>query len=439
MMAPSTFWMPALAGLCIALAPWLVSSSALANTTRAIDRIVAVVNAEVITESELNARSDAVRRRILREGGAPPPGDELREQVLEKLVSDSARLQAARSVGINIDSASIDRTLARLAAEAGRSVTEFQKGIAAEGIPLEVFRRELAVEIAMSRVRERDIESRVQVSEAEVDAWLEEQKTAAPQINLAQILVPVPEGAPAEVWSRAQALAERISRGARGGADFGRILASLTAAGEQASGGSLGLRPVDRMPELFLDAVRALAVGEVSEAVRSPVGFHVLKVIERRGAGAAEGVPVRQTRARHILGSVDALNSESEVQRRLAEVRQRILAGSVSFAAMARQYSADGTASQGGELGWLYAGDTVPEFESAMNALQPGEISEPVRSPFGLHLIEVLERRTDSASPQRLRSQARAAIRARKSAEAFEEWVALARDRAFVQIRLDER
>ena len=156
--------MPALAGLCIALAPWLVSSSALANTPSAIDRIVAVVNAEVITESELNARSDAVRRRILREGGAPPPGDELREQVLEKLVSDSARLQAARSVGINIDSASIDRTLARLAAEAGRSVTEFQKGIAAEGIPLEVFRRELAVEIAMSRVRERDIESRVQVS-----------------------------------------------------------------------------------------------------------------------------------------------------------------------------------------------------------------------------------------------------------------------------------
>ncbi|MFZ9405901.1 MAG: SurA N-terminal domain-containing protein, partial [Burkholderiaceae bacterium] len=232
--------MSVLTGLCIALVTSQVCTSAMASTARMADRIVAVVNAEVITETELNARSEAVRRRILREGGAPPPQEELREQVLEKLVTDSARMQAARSVGINIDPTTIDRTMARLASEAGRSLSEFQKEVTAEGIPMEVFRQELAVELAMNRVRERDIDSRIQVSEAEVDAWLEEQKTAVPQINLAQILVPVPEGAPAEAWARAGELAARIARGARAGADFNRIVTSLSATGERVSGGSLG-------------------------------------------------------------------------------------------------------------------------------------------------------------------------------------------------------
>jgi peptidyl-prolyl cis-trans isomerase SurA len=439
MMALSLSWMPAIAGLCVAAALWAGSAVAVASTARSVDRIVAIVNTEVITERELVMRTDAIRKRIQREGGALPPEDLLREQVLEKLVNDSARLQAARSVGITIDDVTIDRTLSRIAADAGRSPAEFQKGLAADGIPLEVFRQELAVELAMNRIRERDVDSRVQVSEAEVDAWLEEQKTAAPQINLAQILVPVPEGATAEQQSRAAELAARIARGARSGADFGRIIASYTAAGERISGGVMGLRPLDMVPELFVQAVRGVAAGESSDLVRSPVGFHVLRVIERRGASATMAAPVRQTRARHILARVDAVNPEVEVQRRLAEVRGRIQARAVNFADMARQYSADGSAAQGGELGWLYAGDTVPEFEAAMNALEPGEVSEPVRTPFGFHLIEVLERRTDSASPERLRAQARSVIRTRKSAEAFEEWVSLARDRAFVQIRLDER
>lgn len=439
MMSLPLSWMPAIAGLSLLAALWMAPAAAVANSARSVDRIVAIVNSEVITERELEVRTEAIRKRIQREGGALPPEDLLREQVLEKLVIDSARLQAARSVGITIDESTIDRTVSRIAADAGRSPAEFQKGLLADGIPLEVFRQELAVELAMNRIRERDVDPRVQVSEAEVDAWLEEQKTAAPQINLAQILIPVPEGASAEQLARAAELSARIARGARSGADFGRIVASYTAAGEQVSGGVMGLRPIDRIPELFEQAVRGVAAGESSDVVRSPVGFHILRVIERRGASATLAAPVRQTRARHILARVDALNPESEVQRRLAEVRGRIQGGTVGFAEMARQYSADGSASQGGELGWLYAGDTVPEFEAAMNALQPGEISEPVRSPFGFHLIEVLERRTDSASPERLRAQARGIIRARKSAEAFEEWGSLARDRAFVQIRLDDR
>lgn len=439
MMALSMSWMPPIAGLCIAAALVACASPAAASTARSVDRIVAIINTEVITERELDLRTEAIRRRIQRDGGTIPSADALREQVLEKLVNDSAQLQAARNVGISIDPSMIDRALARVAADAGRSPEAFIQGLSAEGVPPEVLRKELELELAMSRIRERDVDSRIQVSEAEIDAWLEEQKTAAPQINLAQILVPVPEGASAEQQNQAAELASRIARGARSGADFGRIIASYTAAGERISGGVIGLRPIDMIPELFIQAVQGVAAGDTSEVVRSPVGFHVLRVIERRGAHATMAAPVRQTRARHILVRVDAVNPESEVQRRLSEVRGRIQAGTVHFADMARQYSADGSASQGGDLGWLYAGDTVPEFEAAMNALALGEISEPVRSPFGFHLIEVLERRTDSASADRLRAQARGVIRARKSAEAFEEWVSLARDRAFVQIRLDER
>lgn len=439
MMTLPLSWMPAIAGLSVAVVLWAGPAVTVASTARSVDRIVAVVNTEVITERELTVRTEAIRKRLERDGGALPSDDVLREQVLEKLVNDSARLQAARSVGVTIDEATIDRTVSRIAADAGRSPVEFQKGLAADGIPLEVFRQELAVELSMNRIRERDVDPRIQVSEAEVDAWLEEQKTAPAQINLAQILIPVAEGASAAELAKASELAARIARGARSGADFGRIIASYTAAGERVSGGVMGLRPLDRVPELFVQAVQGVAAGETSEVVRSPVGFHVLRVIERRGASATLAAPVRQTRARHILARVDAVNPEPEVQRRLAEVRGRIQARSVNFADMARQYSADGSAAQGGDLGWLYAGDTVPEFESAMNALEPGEVSEPVRTPFGFHLIEVLERRTDSASPERLRAQARGAIRARKSAEAFEEWSSLARDRAFVQIRLDER
>jgi peptidyl-prolyl cis-trans isomerase SurA len=432
-------WMFALAGLCLAVAAATSPGNLHAAAPQPLDRIVAIVNAEVITERELQSRVDAIQKRIARDGGRPAPLEQLREQVLERVILDAARLQAARASGISIDEATIDRTVARLASDAGRSVEQFVAGLRAEGVLPEMFRREIALELALGRVRDRDIDPKVQVSEAEVDAWLEDQKTAIPQINLAQILVSVPEAASSDQLASARALAEQIARGAQAGTDFNRILASYASTGQSVTGGVLGLRPLEMLPELFVQAVSKLAVGDATGPVQSPVGFHVLRVLERRGAGADSAAPVRQTRARHILVRIDAINPESEVIRRLTEVRERLLARTVSFADMARQYSADGSASQGGDLGWLYPGDTVPEFEAAMNALAVGEVSEPIRSPFGLHLIEVTERRTDSASADRVRAQARAAIRARKSAEAFEEWSALARDRAYVQWRLDDR
>jgi peptidyl-prolyl cis-trans isomerase SurA len=184
-----------------------------------------------------------------------------------------------------------------------------------------------------------------------------------------------------------------------------------------------------------------LPVNGISPVVRSPAGFHVLKLIERRSAGGSRisSAPVRQTRARHILVRVNELNPESEVVRRLTEIRERIEAGTVEFADMARQYSADGSAQQGGDLGWVYPGDTVPEFERAMDALEPGKTAGPVRTPFGFHLIQVTDRRTDEASPERMRAAARGALRERKTAEAYQEWATQVRDRAYVEYRLDDR
>jgi len=408
---------------------------------RLVDRVVAIVNSEAITELELQRKTEAIVRRLRGQGTDLPPIEVIKPQVLERMVSDLAVQQAARDLGIRVDEAIIDRAVGRIAQDANLSVAQFRDKVEAEGgIGFSAFRQEVANELIVSRIREREIDARVQVSEAEINAYLEEQKSAAPEFNISQILVRVPEGASAAEVARLSAKAETIARGARTGVDFSRILASYEVTGEPVVGGNMGMRRADQIPPIFMDAVSGLVPGDVAPVVRSQAGFHVLKLVERRGGdGGSSAAPVRQTRARHILIRINELNSEPEVLRRLNEIRERLTAKSVEFPDMARQYSADGSASQGGDLGWVYPGDTVPEFENAMNVLKPGEISEPVRSPFGYHLIQVVDRRTDEASPERVRAAARGAIRTRKSNEAFAEWVAQARDRAYVEYRLDER
>jgi peptidyl-prolyl cis-trans isomerase SurA len=231
-----------------------------------------------------------------------------------------------------------------------------------------------------------------------------------------------------------------IARGARGGVDFNRIAQSYEAAGDPVTGGNSGLRTADRLPESFVQAVAKLPVGEIAPVLRTPAGFHIIRLVERRGGGGETvSAPVRQTRARHILMRINETNPEPEVLRRMNEIRERIVAGTVSFEDMARQYSVDGSAGQGGDLGWIYPGDTVPDFETAMNLLKPGEISPAVRSPFGYHLIQVQERRTDEASPERARSAARNAIRLRKSNEGYQEWSSQARDRAYIEYRIEDQ
>jgi peptidyl-prolyl cis-trans isomerase SurA len=405
-----------------------------------VDRVVAVVNNEAITEREWLQRCAALERRLRAQGMQLPPEAIFRKQVLERMAADLAIQQTARNIGIRVDDAAIDRGIARLAQEANLTPDQMRQQLAAEGVEFDAFRQEVARELVVSRLREREIDSRLQVSEAEIDAWLDEQRNAPAEYNIDQILVKVPEDAPPAEVERLRQRAEVIARGARGGVDFNRIAQSYEAAGDPVTGGNSGLRTADRLPESFVQAVAKLPVGEIAPVLRTPAGFHIIRLVERRGGGGETvSAPVRQTRARHILMRINETNPEPEVLRRMNEIRERIVAGTVSFEDMARQYSVDGSAGQGGDLGWIYPGDTVPDFETAMNLLKPGEISPAVRSPFGYHLIQVQERRTDEASPERARSAARNAIRLRKSNEGYQEWSSQARDRAYIEYRIEDQ
>jgi peptidyl-prolyl cis-trans isomerase SurA len=315
------------------------------------------------------------------------------------------------------------------------TLAEFRRALERDGVPFERFRAELREQILLVRLREREVDDRVQVSEAEVDAYLQEHKASAVEYDVAHILVRVPEQASPEAVAGARARAERVRDEARAGGDFAQLAASHSDAGDALQGGALGWRAPGRLPELFADALRDMQPGQVSEPLRSPAGFHVVKLAGRREAGAA--APVTQTRARHILVKTSEVVSEDDARRRLEALRSRILAGA-DFAELARLNSEDGTAARGGDLGWVYPGDTVPEFERAMNALAPGELSQPVRTPFGFHLIRVEARRAADVSEERRRQQARQALRERKAEEAYQEWLRQLRDRTYVELRLEE-
>ncbi|MCL4184271.1 MAG: peptidylprolyl isomerase [Burkholderiaceae bacterium] len=409
---------------------------------RPVDRVVAVVNSEAITAGELALRTEVAKRQLREQNIALPPSDVLEKQVLERMILDRAQLQAARELGIRIDDAQVDRGVATIAQENGLTVAQLRERITRDGTNFARFREDVREEIIRGRLREREIDSRVQVSDADIDAFLAAQPQgaqAASELHVAQILLAVPEGATAEQIERQRQRAEEVLRQLERGEDFARLAAQLSDAPEAMSGGTLGWRPAERLPQLFVDAVSALSPGQVAPPQRSPAGFHVLKLIGRRGATGPRigGAPVTQTHARHILIRPSEIVSEDEALRRLREIKQRIEGGGGDFAELARQYSVDGSAGRGGDLGWIYPGDTVPEFERAMNALAPGQIGEPVRTPFGVHLIQVIERRTDEASPDRVRQMARQALRARRIDEAQQDWLRQLRDRTYVEYKLE--
>jgi peptidyl-prolyl cis-trans isomerase SurA len=408
-----------------------------------IDRIAAVVNSEAITERELQQHVLLVERQLREQNIEVPPPDVLERQVLERMIVDRAQMQLARDSGLRVDDGQLERAIAAIAAENRLTPTQLRDRLQRQGIDFEQFRDEVRGQMVRQRLREREIDSKVQISDADVDAFLAAQSGAdaadRSELHLAQILLRLPEGANAEQIERQRLRAQEIERQLQAGADFGRLAAAFSDAPEAMSGGSLGWRTPDRLPQLFVDAVRSLNPGGVSPVLRSPAGFHVLKLVERRSEAlpVAAGKPVVQTHARHILIRPNEVVSEEEAVRRLRGIRQRIEAGTGDFAELARQYSVDGSAGRGGDLGWVYPGDTVPEFERAMNALAPGQLSEPVRTPFGVHLIQVVERRTDESSPDRLRQQARQALRERRIEENYEDWLRQLRDRTYVEYKLD--
>jgi peptidyl-prolyl cis-trans isomerase SurA len=405
-----------------------------------VDRIVAVVNKEVITYSELSDAVASAERQLGRQNTAPPPRAVLERQMLERLILDKAQLQMAGQIGIRVDELQLDRAVQRIAQNNNLTLADFRRVLERDGVSFDAWREDLRQQIVLNRLHEREVGDKIQVSDSEIDLFLEEMKSnpARVEYNLSHVLVRIPEQASPEAIAAARARAEKAQAEARGGADFGRVAATYSDAPDALSGGALGWRTRDRLPQLFAGALRALKPGEVSELLRSPAGFHVLKLLDRRDAGGADA-PVTQTRVRHILIRTNEVVSESEARRRLQDIRERVVNGRADFADMARVHSDDASSGRGGELDWVYPGDTVPDFERAMQELKVGEISQPVRTPFGYHLIQVLERRAGDISPERRRLQARQALRERKSDEALQEWLRQVRDRAYVELRLEER
>jgi peptidyl-prolyl cis-trans isomerase SurA len=424
--------------LLLLLAAAAVSVSP-ARAVTLVDRIIAVVNKEVITYSELYAAVGQAERELSRRNTPAPERSVLERQVLERLVIDKAQLQLARESGVRVDDLQVDRAVERIAASNNMTLADFRRTLESDGVGFETWRAEIRNQMIMGRLREREVENRVQVSEAEVDAFLEQAKGRPDnnEYNIAHILVRVPEGASPERIRQARERAEQALGELKGGAPFGRVAASYSDAPDALQGGTIGWRSHDRLPELFSGALAKMQPGEVSEPLRSPAGFHILELVDRRGMGVEAAV--RQTRLRHILVRTSEAVSENEARRKLSDLRDRIVNGKGDFSELARQYSDDGTAARGGELDWVYPGDTVPEFERAYEELKVGEVSQPVRTPFGYHIIQVLERRASDVSPERKRIQARQALRDRKADEAYTDWLRQLRDSTYVELRLDER
>ncbi len=404
-----------------------------------VDRIVAVVNDEVITGNDLNERVQLVVRQLQRQGGALPAADALQRQILERMINDLVQAQLAKENGIKVDDLTLDRTIERISQENNLTMIDFRKALERDGIRYPRFREDIRNEITLARLREREVENSIVVTDAEVDTELarEAKETSGDsEFRIAHVLVLVPSQASNEQIEQRRRRAMLALSELRRGSNFAQVAATYSDAPDATQGGNLGWRPSGRLPSLFLDALDKLQPGEVSDILRSPNGFHIVKLLEKRGRAAAQGV--QQTHVRHILLRAREGLSESEARERLQRLRERI-EGGADFAEIARQNSEDASASKGGDLGWVASGDTVPEFERVMNALRDKEVSPPIQTPFGWHLVQVLERRSDELSGDRKKIAARQSIRARKGDEAYQDWLRQVRDRAFVENRLDEK
>ncbi len=460
------------------LKPVPAAPAAGASQSATVDGIAAVVDKDVITFRELQVAVAQSRRDLAQQNIQAPDEPVLQRQVLQRLIRERLENAEAARMGIRVNDQQIDQAIATIAQRNRLSVEQMRKEIEASGTNWAEYRQVLRRDVMLDRMRQRAVDNTIIISDNEVDAFLKEQQARrdagaqprAPQqtaggppamLALGQILVRVPENsAPAEVAALRKRADDILAR-LRAGEDFAALAAAASDGPEALQGGAMGARAADGWPDLFLDATANVAAGQVSDIVQSGNGFHILKVLDRQGGSAAPpqaqaGVnglgaagpggqqasgpmPVTQTHARHILIRTSAVLSDEQARTRLEQLRQRILEGGESFADMARRYSNDASAPQGGDLGWLNPGETVPAFEQAMDALQDGAISQPIESPFGWHLIQVQERRTQDMADQFQRMQARQALFERRAGPAFEEWLDQLRDRAYIDNRLERQ
>ena len=436
----------ACASVCLtaALLPLNVSAQSPASAAsrpaaiRSADFIVAVVNSQPVTNQEVQTLSLSLQREAQAQGKTVD-APEAKRLALEQLINDKAQIQQARDAGIVIDDEALDQAEAGVASNNQLTREALRQRLQQDGVALSTFREQLRNQLLLTRVREREVDDRIRISDIEVERFLQEQiksQTARvpEELNLAMILIAVPENSTEAQIKPLEAQARDVARRARNGENFAELVKTFSQAPDRGvNGGVLGVRPVDRYPDLFVQAVAALPVGGVTEVLRSGAGFHVLKVLERQQAPAT--LMVTQTRARHILLRLSPQLTQAQALAQLSALRQDIVSGKADFAEVAKRLSQDGSAAQGGDLGWASPGMFVPEFEQTMNRLRPGQVAEPLVSRFGVHLIEVTDRRDAPMSDAEQRTLARNVLREKKLEEAYVAWAEDVRGRAYVAMR----
>ena len=432
------------------------------NKIRNIDGVAAVVNTGYVTRKDIDDRIAALRKQ----GAKLPDDGSLRKVILERLIIEKIQLQNAEQEGVTVTNKELDKIIADIAEKNKISVAEFKAKVVASGSTFERYKQLLRDDVVLSRYREREVEAKIKISDAEIDNFIAERTRAiggaAPrstpagkgepeEIDVAQIFIPVDASAGVGAQAEAKRKADQLLRDAKGDADFMQLGAMAAKENPKIKFQDLGYRSADRLPQLFYEAIRNTGGGQVANAVvKSPAGYHVLKVMDRRAlvAGQAtqqvepaasssntpQNIPITQTMARHILLRNRPGLTDQDAERRLAGYRDQVRAKTADFAELAKKYSEDGSAPNGGNLGWMGPGDLVPEFEQAMNRLQIGEVSNPVKTEFGWHLIQVLERREAQLTVEKQRQFARAAIRERKFEQAYQDWLREIRDTATVKI-----
>lgn len=435
----------ALSGLLVLLPASPARAQALKGQSgQTVDSVAAIVNDDVITEHELQMRVDLVARRLQQQNAPLPPGDQLKQQVLDQMVLERIQLQKAKEDGIAVDDAAVQSTLQRLAQANNMTLETYRARIEAQGVPWSVFTRDARTELTLSKLREREVDSKISVSDAEVANYIASQRgpgvKAEQDLHIEHILVKVPDGAAQDVLGAAQQKAQAILDRAKGGAKFESLAKSESQAADAKQGGDLGFLPPSKLPAEFVQASSQLRPGQVSpELIRTGEGFEIMRLIDRHtvvGGSAGASQKLMQTHVRHILLRVGQGGlSEQDARQRELQIRQQIGEGG-DFAKFAQTYSQDGSASQGGDLGWISPGETVPEFERAMNNLKDGEVSEPIRSEYGYHLIQVIARREAQGSIQQQMDLARQAMGQRKAEQAYSDWLRELRDAAFVEYKL---
>ncbi|MBI5331762.1 MAG: peptidylprolyl isomerase [Betaproteobacteria bacterium] len=420
-----------------ALAIAALLSATAAAAPLEVDRIVATVNNAVITRYELQQRLAQTLKQL--EGQRLPGRKQLEQQVLERMVTEKALLQVAEDTSVRVDAAQLDRALGRIAQGNNLTLEAFRAALEKDGVPYSSFREQIRVEMVLGRLREREVENRVVITDAEIDNYLANpvaENTQQTAYNLSHIFIAIPEASSPEKLEEVRAKAEKALAELKSGADFTQVSAGYSDAQNALKGGSMGWRAEAQLPGLFASALAAMKQGEVSAVLRSPNGFHILRLNDKRGNFVQ--MLIKQTHARHILVKLNELVNDAEAKQRLLGLKERLEQGGAKFEELAKLNSDDLSASKGGDLGWLTPGDTVSEFERAMDSLKDGEVSGPIQSPFGWHLIQVLERREQDVTQDRKRLEARRALRERKSDEAFDDWVRQVRDRAYVEIRQED-